>query len=57
MMEVTLVYQDRQITLTRPETKYGSNIQNFREMIETAFTGIGLVLEGTIQEIEDRDEQ
>lgn len=55
-LEITIVYQDRQITLTRPEIKYGSNIQNFREMVEIAFAGIGLVFEGTILEIGDRDE-
>lgn len=52
-MEVTFIYQDRQITLTKPETKYGSNLDAFSELVALAFQGIGLTFEGTITEMRD----
>ena len=53
MMEITLVYQDRQITLTRPETKYGSNLEQFSQLVGLAFEGVGLNFDGTISEAKD----
>ena len=53
MMEITLVYQDRQITLTRPETKYGSNLEQFAELVNLAFQGVGLNFDGVITEVTD----
>lgn len=50
-MEVTLLFQDRQITLTRPETKYGSNLDQFTELVNLAFQGVGLQLDGMISEV------
>lgn len=52
-MEITIAYQDRTITLTRPETKYGSNIESFNELAHLALAGVGLVLNGSISEIEN----
>lgn len=52
-MEVTLLYQDRQITLTRPETKYGSNLDQFTELVNLAFQGVGLEFNGTITEAQN----
>lgn len=54
-MEITLVYQDRQITLTKPETKYGSNLEDFSRLVGLAFKGVGLEFNGTIQEIQDEN--
>lgn len=52
-MEITLVYQDRQITLSKPETKYGSNLDSFSELVNLAFLGVGLYLDGKIEELKD----
>ena len=54
-LEVTFVYQDRQITLTRPETKYGSNLDSFSELVGLAFQGIGLTFNGEITEMQNGD--
>lgn len=55
-MEITILYQDRQITLTRPETKYGSNLETFTELVSLAFLGVGLCFEGTISELKDNEQ-
>lgn len=52
-MEISILYQDRQITLTRPETKYGSNLQSFAELVNLAFQGVGLEFDGIITEPQD----
>ena len=52
-MEITLLYQDRQITLSKPETKYGSNLDSFSELVNLAFLGVGLYLDGKIEELKD----
>ena len=53
MMEITLIYQDRQATITKPETKYGSNIEGFSELLTMALHAIGLECDGTIREAGD----
>ncbi len=50
-MEISILYQDRQVTLTKPETRYGSNIEAFTELAALAFQGVGLNFEGEISEI------
>ena len=55
-MEISILYQDRQVTLTKPETRYGSNLESFTELVALAFRGVGLDFDGTIREIEDEDE-
>lgn len=52
-MEISILYQDRQVTLTRPETKYGSNLQSFTELVNLAFQGVGLEFDGVIKENEN----
>lgn len=52
-MEITILYQDKQVTLTRPETKYGSNLESFTELVALAFRGVGLDFEGEITEIKN----
>ncbi len=49
-MEIEIVYQDREIHLSRPETKYESNLENFSELVNLAFEGVGLRMDGTIVE-------
>ena len=50
-MEITILYQDRQVTLTKPETKYGSNLEAFTELVELAFKGVGLEFNGEILDV------
>lgn len=51
MLEITLSYQDKEIALSRPGTKYGSNIEEFNELVKLAFAGVGLEFNGTLQEM------
>ena len=53
MLEITLCYQDKQVALSQPGTKYGSNIHEFTELVALAFAGVGLVFEGTLTEVKD----
>ena len=55
-MEISILYQDRQGTLTKPETRYGSNLQSFAELVDLAFQGVGLVFDGTISEMQNETE-
>lgn len=50
-MEITILFQDRQATLSKPETKYGSNLEAFSELVGLAFQSVGLELMGEIKEI------
>lgn len=49
-MEIVITYQDKQVSLSRPETRYGSNLQTFIDMVSLAFEGIGLDFVGEITE-------
>lgn len=51
MLEITLSYQDKEIALSRPGTKYGSNIDEFNELVRLAFEGVGLQFNGDLVEI------
>lgn len=51
MLEITLSYQDKEIALSRPGTKYGSNIDEFNELVRLAFEGVGLQFNGSLVEI------
>lgn len=51
MLEITLSYQDKEIALSRPGTKYGSNIDEFNELVKLAFEGVGLQFNGSLVEI------
>ena len=53
-MEITIIYQGRQVTLTKPETKYGSNLDAFVELVSLAFEGVGLYFDGQIGEIAEQ---
>lgn len=50
-MEITLSYQSRQVSLSKPETRYGSNLEAFCELAALAFEGVGLSFNGEITEI------
>lgn len=51
MLEITISYQDKEIALSRPGTKYGSNLEEFTELVALAFAGVGLEFDGTLKEI------
>lgn len=53
MLEITLTYQDKQVALSQPGTKYGSNIEEFTDLVTLAFAGVGLVFNGTLTEMKD----
>lgn len=53
MLEITLCYQDKQVALSQPGTKYGSNLEEFTELVSLAFAGVGLFFDGTITEMKD----
>ena len=53
MLEITLTYQDKQVALSQPGTKYGSNIEEFTDLVTLAFAGVGLLFDGTLTEIKD----
>lgn len=52
-MEIGIVYQGRQVNLTKPETHYGSNLPEFAKLVPLAFEAVGLKFDGTITEIQD----
>lgn len=51
LLEISLVYQDKETRLTCPGTKYGSNLGEFTDMLAIALEGIGLRLDGHILEL------
>lgn len=51
-MEITISYQGRQVALSKPETRYGSNLDAFSELVGLAFQGVGLELAGEIRELD-----
>lgn len=53
MLEITLSYQDKQVALSQPGTKYGSNIKEFNDLVTLAFAGVGIAFEGTLTEMSD----
>lgn len=52
-MQISLNYQGKETTLTRPETPYGSNIGEFTKMLSLALEAVGLSLNGTIEEMNE----
>lgn len=50
-MEITISYQDKELSIVRPGTKYGSNLAEFTEILNLALEGVGLHFDGTLTEV------
>ena len=52
-MEIYLEYQGKKAQLVRSETKYGTNLPEFSNMLELVLEGVGLRLDGDIKDISE----